>query len=308
VKTAVLGHRAAVAVERAQLMYRMSLLIILYMMHPMIALDVMSALRCVEVPGTGTSYVQTDLTVSCSTASYAHFRIVAALYMVVYIAGAIFAVTVAVYNNDIKILHAKSGTVYESGLRYVYFVKGYTDECYLFELAVMGRKLGIVLCSAMLSVGLQLVWASIIVGLSLAYTVMKRPYSSVLVNRLDTVALCALLVTLVLGFHSIFIRKPAANIPIFVVLVLVNAAVFLGLFFIALSKVQKKLRVLVNGVLAYIDERMRIDDDVDISTIQMTTRTEVARARRPPPPPPPTQPLPARSSSSSDIYVDIVVG
>ncbi len=259
-----------VALKRGQLAFRMSLLITLYLLHPTIALDVISSLRCVSVAGTGDSFVQTDLTVSCSSESYSAFRIVAALYIVLYIFGGMAAVTIAVRNNELEIRQASHGAMHDNGLRYVYFIRGYSDKDYLFELAVMGRKLSIVICSALLSVGLQLVYASIVIGVSLAYTVTNRPYSSVLVNRLDSIALCALLTTLILGFHSLFLKSSAANTPIFVILVFVNLLVVVGLLAIAVSKVQKKVRIAVNKLLAAIDERMNISDD--ISDIQMHSR------------------------------------
>jgi hypothetical protein len=261
----------------AQISYRRALLVILYMIHPMLALDVISALRCDAVPGTGDTFVQTDLTVSCSTPAYAAFVTVACIFIVVYLIGGICAVAFAVNKHKADILLANQGSALIKGQRYVYFVKGYKNECFLYELAVMGRKLGIVICSAMLPVGLQLVWSSLIIGASLSYTVMWQPWSSFLVNRLDIVALCALLVTLILGFHSIFIRSSSANIPIFVFLLLVNLLVFAGLFFIAMTKVTKKLRVLANWILAFIDDRMQVDD---VSDIKMTTRDGVLSMRQ----------------------------
>lgn len=287
VRIVLVRRRPDIIIQRAQLAYRMSLLIILYMMHPMLALDVISALRCVKVPGTGDTFVQTDLTVSCSTGAYATFRVFAVLYIFVYLLGGIAAVTIVIFRNHSVIKQASLGVTHDAGLRYVYFIRGYTDKCYLFELAVMARKLGIVICSAMLSVGLQLVWASIIIGVSLAYTVMNKPYSSVLVNRLDIVALCALLITLILGFHSIFIQSSSANTPIFVVLVFVNILVLVGLVVIALTKVEKKLRVAVNRILAAIDERMNVDDGVSEIAYTMNPQLSATQMKRAP-----TGPLP----------------
>lgn len=216
----------------------MSTLIVLYMIHPSISLDVLGSLRCEDVPGTGTSYMRDDMRIDCGSNSYRVYRAIAIIYTIFYIFGFIVLVGWRMYIH--RALMQRATLLYndESPARtYILFVRGYKPKFYLWEGMVLFRKIGVVICSAFLSTGLQLVWPLIILSISLGATVYYKPYERVFANRLDIYALIALSATIILGFHSAFAGTHSDYI-IFAFLLLFNGVIVIFVLFTIFSQFQ----------------------------------------------------------------------
>lgn len=249
--------------------YGASVLIVLYIIHPPIALDVLGSLRCEEVQGTGTRYMRDDMRVDCESDSYKVYRVIAILYIALYIVGfAVFIGWRIKVNRDA--LNAALSIRSLDEPIYIYFVRGYSKRQYLWEGAVLARKLGIVMCNAFLSSGLQLVWGLIIIGLSLGFTVLKQPYERVFANRLDTYALIALVVTVVLGFHSLF-TESETDLTIFALLIIFNGFVMFALLAATISKMKGPMQDFLKKVADYIG----INDKAALKDVEMHDRRSV---------------------------------
>ena len=200
-------------------------LVVWYLVHPVIAEAVVRSLRCVAVPGTGTAYLVDNPEVDCASAAYLRYVPLAWCYTVFYVLGfiAYLVVNIYWYAPDVLANHTSNVDV-GIGKRFVFFVRGYTPDAYLWEFAVILRKLGVVAADALLPPEIQLVWALLVVGASLAATLQVRPYAGLFVNYLDDLALTALLFTVVLGLHQRLLADPDSG-AVFVLLVLVNSAV-----------------------------------------------------------------------------------
>ena len=201
-----------------------STFVVWYLMHPVIAEAVVRSFRCVAVPGTGTSFLVDNPEVDCASASYRRYVPLAACYTVFYVVGFIAYLLANIYRYAAVVIDGNHAEAIGVGKWFVFFARGYTNDAYLWEFMIVFRKLGVVAADALLPPEIQLVWAGLIVGLSLAATVQWTPYRSLLVNYLDVAALLALLFTVVLGLHQRLLAAPDER-AVFVLLVLVNTAV-----------------------------------------------------------------------------------
>lgn len=208
-------------------------LIVLYMVHPTIALEILRSFKCQSVKGTGTSYMTDNMAVDCETAAYKQYVVAAALYFVVYIIGSCLWMGYLIRKNTegIKAVMRCDTDPMDVHRKYKYFVQGYSGQYYYWECFILLRKLCIVAASSLLNTGLQLVWASVVIIVSITATLYISPYKKIIDhwyidgNKLDTIALSALWITVILGFHSVFIGT-SSGIAVFVFLVLVNLFAF----------------------------------------------------------------------------------
>jgi hypothetical protein len=198
--------------------------VVWYLAHPVIAQAVVRSLRCVDVPGTGTSYLADNPEVDCSSASYKRYVPVAACYGVFYVIGFIVYLLVHIYWYAADIVAGQHGEYWGVGKRFIFFIRGYTRAHYLWEFAIVFRKLGVVVADALLPPDVQLVWAALIIGPSLSLTISLRPYESVVANFLDSMALSALFFTIILGLHQRLLPDPNP-VAVTVLLISINSAV-----------------------------------------------------------------------------------
>ena len=73
-------------VQHATTSCQISLLIVLYLAHPSIALQILEFYDCVDLGNSG-SFLKSDMTVSCRGGEYAAFMVVNTLFLVVYVLG-----------------------------------------------------------------------------------------------------------------------------------------------------------------------------------------------------------------------------
>jgi hypothetical protein len=249
--------------------YTTAMLIVLYIAHPPIALDVLGSLRCEEVRETG-HFMSDDMSVDCSQPAYKAYRIVAVMYTIVYIVGGVLFVCWRIWDNRGKLENTRLN--YSHGdLPYVYFVRGYRRGAYLWEAVVLARKLGIVICGAFLSSGLQLVWGFIVITSSLLFTAIKKPYETkntqlLTPNRLENCALVALACTVVLGFHSQ--EAQGGNVGIFVLVIAINSTVVLLL----VASVVAKLKKMVSALSKIIAMRLNLNEDKRFDDVELRRR------------------------------------
>jgi len=313
-KSLVLAYTGPTPVRMASIeifhSYLTALLITLYFIHPRIAQDVFGSLNCEHVRGTGTSYIARDMSVDCGTTEYQVYRIVAVLYIVGYIFGAIAFVGWRIHVNRAALSMARMIYTLDSPI-YVYFVRGYSQTQHLWEGAVLMRKLGIVLCGAFLSNGLGLLGGLIIIGLSLVYTVVKHPYQRtpgkhIDPNRLDTYALAAIGATVLLGLGAIFVDRDV-DVAIFFLLLLFNGVVVLVLGAATVSRLKEPLQRAMAVVAAslHLHEQRNFEKAAEAAVANGRARrrrsgapgadaalstTEMSVLPLPPPPPPPSLP------------------
>jgi hypothetical protein len=198
--------------------------VVWYLMHPVIAEAVIRSLRCTPVPGTGTTFLVDNPEVDCSSASYRRYYGVAWAYTIIYILGFIVYLLVHIYMCAPEVLGTRKAYDVGVGKWFVFFVRGYTDNHYLWEFMIVMRKLGVVIADSLLPPEVQLVWAGIAIGASLAATVQTFPYARLMINYLDIMALSALFFTVVLGLHQRLLAGPDEQ-AVFVLLVFVNTIV-----------------------------------------------------------------------------------
>jgi hypothetical protein len=255
-------------------------LVLLALVHPTISQDVIRSFKCTSVEGTGTSYMTDDMRVDCSSHSYHAYVVVAALYVVFYIAGFVAWVIsrlvelkddVVMVNNGMYILNARV---------YVFFVRGYKTDYYLWEFMILFRKIAIVIINSLFPEPIQLVWAILVIGFSLAFTVQAHPYRSVLVNSLDLIALASLLFTVVLGLHSRLLGSPNQH-AIFALLVIVNTLTTTLIIASAFNSFKPKIIELMQKVNHYLDmKRLKRREFTDPTHgIAMTSRSDILKQK-----------------------------
>ena len=255
-------------------------LVLLALVHPTISQDVIRSFKCTSVEGTGTSYMTDDMRVDCSSHSYHAYVVVAALYVVFYIAGFVAWVIsrlvelkddVVMVNNGMYILNARV---------YVFFVRGYKTDYYLWEFMILFRKIAIVIINSLFPEPIQLVWAILVIGFSLAFTVQAHPYRSVLVNSLDLIALTSLLFTVLLGLHSRLLGSPNQH-AIFALLVIVNTLTTMLIIAAAFNSFKPKIIELMQKVNHYLDmKRLKRREFTDPTHgIAMTSRSDILKQK-----------------------------
>lgn len=223
--------------------YVMTLLIVLYTVHPMLAASTFEALDCTAVPGPGGGrYVTADMSVDCDTAGYKRVRLAAALFVVIYIFGGPAYVMRRMWLNHAGIIQAQQCTVNfeaDPACRYLYAVRGYKSDTFLWEAVVLFRKLAIVAAAALISEGLQLAWCGAILMISFCLTLQWKPFVRLLDNRLEIVAHMALGVSVLLAFHSYFLRDSGA--AILVVLIATNTGAFALMVVSTVARMRKPI-------------------------------------------------------------------
>lgn len=223
-------------------------LVILVIVHPTISQDLIRSFRCQDVSGTGTSYLVDDMSVDCSTGAYQRYRIVASMYMVFYVLGLLLYILYKMMKNDALVKMADAGIYAFEGRIFVFFMRGYRSDVYLWEFAIMLRKMAVVIINSLLVPEIQLVWTNIVIAISLGVTVIVRPFKSLLVNRLEILAIASLWFVVLLGMHNQLLINPNAK-SVFVILVLVSTITTAVLF----ASVFKTLQPLIREMFAHVD-------------------------------------------------------
>jgi hypothetical protein len=272
--------------------YMRCLLIILYVVHPMISHELLLGLKCISVPGLAGTFLQHDMAVSCATPSYRALSGILVLYILLYILGLPLAVGYRMYRCKKQLLgFLNNGWTDDNSHKYLYFARGFKDGVYLWEGAIMFRKLLVVTTSLISQPMIQLCWSGVIIVTSLIATVRLEPYRSPIDNNLDTIALAALWISILLGTHAVQYRAAAA-LPVFVFLVLVNCgaiAMMLSTSYVRLKRAALALRE---------SARALVKSDSQGDGIKMYQRGGRSRAHLPPqptaapPPPPPKVQIP----------------
>jgi hypothetical protein len=258
-------------------------LVLLSLVHPTISQDVIRSFKCTSVDGTGTSFMSDDMRVDCSSESYRKYVVVAALYTVFYIAGFLALVMWRIIVNKDFVDMANSGMYILNAKIYVFFIRGYKRDYYLWEFMIIFRKIAIVIINSLFPEPIQLVWASLVIGVSLAYTVSALPYRSVLVNRLDILALATLMFTIVLGFHSRLLNNPNAK-AVFVLLVLTNTFTTGIIMLAAFNKLKPKVAEIFQKLAYLIDftkyTRKEFTNSGVVPEIKMYSREELRKQKQ----------------------------
>ena len=240
-----------------------STFVVWYLMHPVIAEAVIRSLRCVPVEGTGTTFLVDNPEVDCSSASYRRYYGIAWAYTVIYILGFIVYLLVHIYMCAPEVIGTRMGYDIGVGKWFVFFVRGYTNNHYLWEFMIVLRKLGVVLADSLLPPEVQLVWAGIAIGGSLAATIQTFPYEKAMVNYLDIMALSALFFTIVLGLHQRLLEAPD-QLAVFMLLVLVNTTVGLVIIVAMFKSAEHIVQRYVNVVKRAWNDRYGSDGDIQM--------------------------------------------
>jgi hypothetical protein len=208
--------------------YILTLMVALYIIHPMIASSILSSFNCTHVPGPGGgTYMTNDMSVDCNSARYKTYVSAVIVYFLVYIIGGPTFIIWRIHRNKDAIIGALSlsgNASAESAYRYVYFTRGYKSSTIVWEGIVLFRKLMIVAIAALIKGGLQLVWAAAVLVVCMCLTIERMPYNSRLDNRLEIISLVALCLSLILAFHSFFLGTDGEVILFFLVVVNGSAA------------------------------------------------------------------------------------
>jgi hypothetical protein len=232
-------HGGAVYNHYTWLDYVRLLLIALYMTCPAVALDILQSLSCMPVRGTGHSFLVSDMAVNCDSRGYRTYVVVASLYLVVVIAAPCAYMVYALHARAHTIaLTVDTQSVRSAGNTdpacvYVYFTQGFCTSPHkiAWEFVILARKIAIVALAALLPAELAILWALTLVLICISMTQAVMPYQYHVSwyldgNKLDTLGLVAIAVTLILAFHSLAVGD-AARGAVFALLVLVNCSTLL---------------------------------------------------------------------------------
>ena len=277
--------------------YVMVMLVILYTIHPMIASSVFASLNCekINIPGGGT-YLSSDMTIDCESPSYLRYRVVAGLYVAGYIFGAPLYTMWRMNKNYAqiqKVLLYTASPHQDSAYRYVYIVRGYKPQSFMWEGVVLFRKLGIVGVAALISGGLQMVWCAAVLVFSMCITVQRMPFSTVLDNRLEIIAHIALTCSVLLAFHSFFL--PDSGDAVLSFLILINCSTILLMIAAAFARFREHIHFWMTKVSNLLSFRFdpfsfsftSTDTSGPIVMYSRNKQTEMQELNTTPPPPPP---------------------
>lgn len=206
--------------------FQLAAMILLYLIHPSIMMDVISSIRCDPVPGSGTSYLRADMSIDCKSPNYKFFLKTSWMYLFVYVFGGMIALLYrGLYHN------AKSGKLFvpfhPATKKYSFFVQGFTRESYYWEVIVMWRKLAVAALSTLLSPVLQLAWANVFLVISLFGNVLRKPFADDYINHLESATLVVLLLTVLIGTHFLAIEDTGYSPAILLLLLNVGWSLFL---------------------------------------------------------------------------------
>jgi hypothetical protein len=237
--------------------YLMVLLIVLYIIHPMIASATFSALNCTDVPGVGGGrYLSSDMSVDCTAGRYVRFRAGVGVFIALYVFGAPLYVMRRMNANYAQIqnvLLLDADPHNDAAFRYVYAVRGYRADTFLWEGVVLFRKLAIVGVAALVGGGLQLVWCWAVLVCSMILTVQRRPFSTVLDNRIEIIAHAALIVSILLAFHSYF--TPGSGAVVLAFLICVNGAAIAVMVFSFFARFRKNIHIWTEMLIRFVTLR-----------------------------------------------------
>ena len=209
-------------------------MLLLYLIHPTIMIEVLSSIPCHSVAGTGASFLQADMSIDCSSAKYKVYASISWVFLTIYIIGGILFLSYRLYHN------AKTEKLFKVGRpaykKYSFFVQGFKDDSYFWEAVVMGRKMAVAALSVLLNAYLQLAWANMILGISLFFHIHRRPYKNEQINQLETYTLLVLLATVMIGFHFLTISNPGMTPT--ALLIILNG----GWVLVLLTKLLDRLR------------------------------------------------------------------
>jgi len=251
-------------------------IIVLYIIHPTISLDVLRSLQCEQVKGTGTSFVKTDMSVDCKSDAYLVYYPIAVTYIILYIILFPLLIGKRMYTMRDDIYHLMTANTGFEGREFLYLVRGYTKQAFLWEGSILFRKLSVVAASVLLPKELQLLWSYTIIGIALAATVKLTPYKSIIDNRMEIIALTTLCFVLVLAFHSSITSAETsqAQTAIFVLLVASTMSALAFMILIAWNRIKKGVKDNYRRLSFYISNTFsrEINTDVEMKTITMQSR------------------------------------
>ena len=106
--------------------FQMAVMLLLYLMHPSITLEVLSSIPCQDVAGT--FYLVADMSVDCASSTYMRYRTFSLVYLFVYVLGALALVTFRLVMNH------RSGKLFasDSNRKYVFLHKGFKKSLYFW--------------------------------------------------------------------------------------------------------------------------------------------------------------------------------
>jgi hypothetical protein len=251
--------------EKSKTDYQLALMVVLYQIHPTIMLEVLSSFPCQPVAGTGTSYLKQDMSIDCKSAKYATFAVISALYLVFYIGGMVVGVVLRLrFNYNAGKLASPGHNAYQ---KYAFFFLGYRSQAYFWEAVIMLRKMGIVAFSVLAAPMLQLLFGIVIITLALFANVIHAPFASSFVNRIETVSLIALYITIILGNLFLYSCGKDDTTWIAVLLILVNT----GTVAFILATTIKRMRESINSLIFYLPDWL-MSAESKANAIQMTRK------------------------------------
>eukprot|EP00004_Rigifila_ramosa_P014638 TRINITY_DN3345_c0_g1_i6.p1 TRINITY_DN3345_c0_g1~~TRINITY_DN3345_c0_g1_i6.p1 ORF type:complete len:1852 (+),score=332.85 TRINITY_DN3345_c0_g1_i6:629-5557(+) len=163
--------------------WKTAVLVVLYVLHPSITQQVLKIYPCVDVGGD--SFLEADVTISCSSSRYTAARAAASVFLVVYCVGMLVGLFLLLRRNAPHF----SDPSHEVTAQYRFLIGGLSSEHYFWEIAVTTRKLLIVLFSVFLSDSLQIFAALLLITFFIHATSRLAPFASPAINRLETIAL-----------------------------------------------------------------------------------------------------------------------
>lgn len=170
-----------------------------FLAWPTVIKQTLTIINCVEI-GDG-YYLSSDLGISCYDKQHKIFLYIgyASLIFYGFLVPAFGFSLVGRYRFNLYEQNSK----YEGALPLSFLFLGYREKMWFYELLVMGKKFGLILISVFLKEipRYQMITASLLIQFTFFLHIFLRPYDDItaygiLCNRLETISLLALVVTL----------------------------------------------------------------------------------------------------------------
>jgi len=258
--------------------YWRSLLVVLYFLHPTVAHETLTSLHCVPVQGLPDRYVAGDMSVSCATAGYAAYTAGTVAYIVLYVVGAPALLAWRMVRARDAIETAMNSGGGDNAHRYLYFARGYTQREYMWEFAVLARKLAVVATLLSGQPAVQLLWCAAILSLSGALTLRLQPFRSHADNWMEMVTLLALSLSVIYGQNASVYGGTAEGAMAWLLVVtnLGAAAVLLWLAAPRLLGFARRGKLAASHSVRSFGRWLGALDDEPAAEIQMYTRKSAA--------------------------------
>jgi hypothetical protein len=241
--------------------FQFCVMVLLSLAHSNIVYEALQSFPCTKV--NGVEYLTADLQVRCDSSEYASHVTIAVFYLLGYGIGAI----VLLYFRGLKHNAATKkifSFAHSAGRKYSYFITGYKEKYYYWEMTVVLRKLAVITTlTFVVTAGAQLALVLMIVSCAFLANILHVPFKNPTLNRLESLSLVTVTLSVVL---TMFYRESDGAVQNFENDATINASkqfLIFCLFFLNsvvmffyLSVIAFKFRIVTEKYLPFLQDKL----------------------------------------------------